>query len=169
MAKRFNWEVWRELFVRGRDDVTLKSISTGHDAPSYDTLRKRAVRENWQKQREEFRHNTTTKTREIVVDSLAQVKARQASLGKSFMTLAVQALSAMPKAPEDLAKMKVGDIVALAQLGADLELRAMGIELYDLTRGSIGDVTKLTNQEIRALLERIEEAEKGFAIGGLSA
>jgi hypothetical protein len=162
--KRFNWEVWKDRFVRGGDDVTLITLSEFPDAPAYRTIKIRAAREGWTQARKDFRNQTKTRTREIVVDTLAQVKARQAELGKSFMALAVQALQAMPKTSEDLKKLKVRDIIALAQLGADLELRAMGIEIIDLNLGSIGDVSKLTDAEIQSLRERIRRARMGLGI-----
>lgn len=157
---RHNWEIYKDRFVRGGDDVTLKSLSDGSNAPAHDTLRKRAAQECWQKQREEFRHNSTTKTRERAAESVAEVRSRHADLGKAMTGFGVIIMNTLKD--KKLEELTIRDAVRLLQVGADIERRALGMDTFNLDLRQLEDVTRLSDQEIEDLKSEIQRILFGF-------
>lgn len=137
---KYDWESLRKLYVSGEVDqlVELSRERTGRPmSPLYNTLRQRAFEEDWTEQKKAYHRNLDTKahaklaseptTEEVqqrtqeLIDA-SEAIARHLRLAKSLQSVGYQGLRAI-----DINNLSARDIVALIQLGADMERKALAL------------------------------------------
>lgn len=142
---KYDWESLRKLYVSGEVDelVELSRERTGRSAsPHYNSIKQKAFEEDWTEQRKAYQRNLDVKvhtsyTNSAVEPTAAQVQqrtqemidaseaiARHLRLAKSLQSVGYQGLRGI-----DISKLSARDIVALIQLGTDIERKALA--LYD--------------------------------------
>ncbi|WP_027459273.1 hypothetical protein [Deinococcus murrayi] len=153
---KHNWSAIRREFIRGDDTVTLKTLSDKPGAPSYDAIKARSAREDWADLRAEFRHRVDTKVRALDLETVEEVRVRQAKLGKAMQTLSVRGMAHL-KAEE----MSPFEVARLATAGAQLERQARGMEEFTVRLEDLrspADLKNLTSDQLLELLERRRQA-----------
>ncbi|WP_019585249.1 hypothetical protein [Deinococcus apachensis] len=153
---KHDWSAIRREFIRGDDTVTLKTLSDKPGAPTYDAIKARSAREDWAELRAEFRHRVDTKTRALNLETVEEVRLRQAEIGKALQTAAVRGLTHLK--PEELGAFAVA---RLATAGAQLERQARGMEEFTVRVEDLrspADLKNLTTDQLMELLERRRRA-----------
>ena len=90
---RYDCNYYRQRYVAA--DVTLADLAALPNAPKLDTLKKRSAREDWTGQREAFRHQASTKTRELASTTEAEIAARHARIAKALQHKALERLQTL--------------------------------------------------------------------------
>ncbi|MFB2832976.1 hypothetical protein [Floridanema evergladense] len=136
---KYDWESLRKLYVSGEVNqlVELSRERTGSPInPPYTTLRQRAFEEDWTEQKKAYYRTLDTKTHtKLTEPSTEQVEqrtqelidaseaiARHLRLAKALQSVGFQGLKAI-----NIESLSARDIVALIQLGADMERKALAL------------------------------------------
>lgn len=153
---KHDWSTIRREYIRGDDTVTLKTLSDKPGYPTHDALKARSSREDWADLRAEFRHRVDTRTRNLDLETVEEVRLRQAKIGKALQTAAVRGMAHLK--PEELGAFGVA---RLATAGAQLERQARGMEEFTVRVEDLrspADLKNLTTDQLMELLERRRRA-----------
>ena len=118
---RYDWNYYRQRYVAA--DVTLADLAALPNAPKLDTLKKRSAREDWTGQREAFRHQASTKTRELASTTEAEIAARHARIAKALQHKALERLQTLT-----IADLNARDVLAYLKDAAEIERKALGLD-----------------------------------------
>lgn len=155
----YNWTAIRREYIRGDDRVTLDALSAegrGSGAPSLSQVKRRSSAEDWADLRAQFRAQAAARAQQLDLETVEEVRARQAALGKTLQSLAAGAAAHI-----DLNEVGAAGVARLATAGAQLERQARGMEevtvrVEDL-RGP-ADLKALSEEQLMELLERRRRA-----------
>ena len=154
MKKTINWPLAKELYVT---DPTATHASVAQQMGCGEqAVKNRAAKEGWTEARELYQYEVSTKTREVAAFDLAEVRARHVSLSKVLQNAGLTVLSNLRK--EEFAKLTPRDALAFITAATELERKSLGMDTLDIDLQGIGDVTKLSNEELDSLITRIEQA-----------
>jgi len=158
MAK-FNgdWKQWRDRFISGGDEVTLRWLSEQPGAPSYSSIRKRSApsNEDWDEQRRNYRNNLGTlaaispdaqaAARQVskIIDS-AEMMTRHSKAAKLIGSIAIKAFQSY-----DPASLKPSEATAMMKLAVEVERLTEGLA----TERREIDVSKLSDEELEMLID----------------
>lgn len=155
----YNWTAIRREYIRGDDTVTLDALSAerrGTGAPSLSQVKRRSSAEDWADLRAQFRAQTAARAQQLDLETVEEVRARQASMGKALQSAALRGLKHV--LPEELGAFGVA---RLATAGAQLERQARGMEEFTVRvedlRGP-ADLKGLSTDQLQELLERRRRA-----------
>lgn len=176
---KYDWEAIRKLYVSGEveDLVELSRERTRRSTnPCYESIKKKASNEDWTEQRKAFQRTLDTraatsytnlaveptseqiqqKTQELI--DASEAIARHLRLAKSLQSVGYQGLRAI-----DIKNLSARDIVALIQLGADMERKALA--LYEPKQHAQVDVEvnfeALTTGELEMVKQAIAKSIPG--------
>jgi len=150
-----NWKPWRDRFISGGDDVTLKWLSEQPNAPSYSSLRKRSAPkwEDWEEQRKNFRRtreqvaalhpdvqSTVTEVQKLI--DTAEMLSRHVKAARLAGSKAIAALQAT-----DPATLKPREALEWLKFAVDTERLIEGLAT---TRQEI-DLAGLSDAELERL------------------
>ena len=124
---RYDWEYLRHKYVAG--DATLDDLAAPNDAPALDTLKKRSARDGWAEQRAAYRHQTSTRTRELASTSEAEVAARHVKVARALQHKGLERLQSIK--PEELSPR---DVLAYIKEATDIERKALGLDTIRMTQ-----------------------------------
>jgi hypothetical protein len=150
-VRRYDWEYLRHKYVAG--DATLEDLAAPGDAPALDTLKKRSARDGWADQRAAYRHQTSTRTRELASTSEAEVAARHVKVAKALQHKALERLQTLK--PEELAPR---DLLAFIKEAADIERKALGLDVQKVEHSGSVNVEGAAHE----LAERIARLTRGL-------
>lgn len=159
MARRHDWDYWRNAYVTGGDEITLEFLASRPHAPGLSTLKDYSRAEDWPKQRAEYQGRVRTRTRELTAETDAQVAARHAKLGRTLQNLAIKALTG-----RGVEALSNAELIRLVVAGTDIERKALGLDTVNLNLNLKGleDLTKLSDEELEATRERVRLARLGI-------
>ena len=149
MKMRKDIDYWKQRFITGSDEVTLKSLSEEPNSPSYSTLKKISMRELWVDQRKRYRNQTlisvpevkeAAKRAEQVID-LVDMLCRHARAAKLLGEKAIEALKAL-----DSSKLKPADIAQFIRIAVEIERLTEGLATVRLAESSTVQVEVNNNQ-----------------------
>lgn len=144
---RYDWELIRDQYVTGADEITLENLAAGEGSPSINTLKKRSAAEGWTDLRAQYRHQACTKTWETASTDEAEVRARHIRIARDMQEKALAALEKLE--PEELSSTELRQYLVTA---CDIERKAMGIlEPFDADLNRL-DFEKLTDEELREIV-----------------
>ncbi|MDR6753436.1 hypothetical protein [Deinococcus soli (ex Cha et al. 2016)] len=160
----YDWTAIRREYIRGDDRVTLESLSSDAEVhqgsqsprPSLSQLKRRSGAEDWPDLRSQFRAQVAARAQALDLETVEQVRMRQATLGKALQTLAVRAIPHI-----DLTDVGPHEMARLALVGTQIERQARGMEEYTVRiedLSSAADLKKLTRDELLELKQRRQKA-----------
>lgn len=160
----YDWTAIRREYIRGDDRVTLESLSSDAEVhqgsetprPSLSQLKRRSSAEDWLDLRTQFRAQVAARAQALDLETVEQVRMRQATLGKALQTLAVRGMGHVD--PKDVGPH---EIARLALVGTQIERQARGMEEFTVRiedLNSPADLKKLTREQLSELLERRRRA-----------
>lgn len=160
----YDWTAIRREYIRGDDRVTLESLSSDAETPhgsqsqrpSLSQLKRRSGAEDWTDLRSQFRAQVAARAHALDLETVEQVRTRQATLGKALQTLAVRAIPHI-----DLKEVGPHEMARLALVGTQIERQARGMEEYTVRiedLSSPADLKKLSREQLSELLERRRKA-----------
>lgn len=147
---RYDWEYLRHKYVSG--DATLEDLSAPKEAPALNTLKKRSARDNWAEQRAAYRHQTSTRTRELASTSEAEVAARHVKVARALQHKALERLQTLK--PEEL---NPRDLLAFLKEATDIERKALGLDVQNVRHSGAVNVEGAAHE----LAERIARLARG--------
>jgi hypothetical protein len=163
--KRIDWSHWRRLYIRGDEMTMLEHLSHQSDAPTLGTLKNRSAREDWPALRRDFSDQVMTKTRAIdeqvaleVHRVLGKVRAAHSTLGGALIELAMRGAKLLK--PEHLTD---AGVARLAQAGAEIQRRALGIQEHVFRVTTQTDLSRLTDAELLELIVTTESELTEFS------
>ena len=139
-APQYDWSAIRREFIRGDDTLTLKALSDKEGYPSHDALKARSSREVWAELRAEFRHQVDTKLRELDLDMKAEVRSTLGKLGQALISIGMKGAASIT--PE---KLEPIDVARFVKIGADLRVKAAGMDEVKVRLGRIKSAADLEN------------------------
>lgn len=153
---QYDWDSIRREYFKGGDEVTYQSLSVGIGKPSYDRIKARAAAENWAGLRADFRHHVESKTREVQLEALSVVKARQCKMARLMQQIAMEAIEQI-----DPASISINAAIRLMVAGCEIERKALQMREYTVNLNDINspeDLRKLTLEQLFELKQRRREA-----------
>ena len=145
---KYDWSAIRREYIRGDEKVTYLSLSAKTGYPSHDVIKARAAREDWTDLRAEFQHKVATRAQTLDLETVEEVRNRQARIGKALQTSAIKGMAHL-----DHQKLSALDVARLAQTGADLERKARGMEEFTVRVEDLRSPADLKNLSAEQLLE----------------
>lgn len=160
----YDWTAIRREYIRGDDRVTLESLSSDAEVhqssetprPSLSQLKRRSSAEDWLDLRTQFRAQVAARAQALDLETVEQVRMRQATLGKALQTLAVRGMGHVD--PKDVGPQ---EIARLALVGTQIERQARGMEEFTVRiedLSSPADLKKLTREQLLELKQRKQKA-----------
>ncbi|GAA5513628.1 hypothetical protein Dcar01_02372 [Deinococcus carri] len=155
----YNWTAIRREYIRGDDTVTLDALSAesrGIGWPSLSQVKRRSSDEDWTDLRAQFRAQAAAAARTLDLETVEEVRVRQAKIGKGMQTLAVRAM-----AHQNPQEMSPFELARLATAGAQLERQARGMEEFTVRVEDLrspADLKNLSTDQLMELLERRRQA-----------
>jgi hypothetical protein len=143
VARRYDWTGIRDRYVTG--DEPLERIAEDPDMPAWNTLRKRSSAEGWVEQRDQYRHNVSTKTRERASTQAAEVRARHVRIARAVQAKGLEALRDL-----DPSKLTPYQLIRYIQAGADIERRAMNLDELNVNTNAV-DWNALTVEQLKRI------------------
>lgn len=128
---------------------TFEDLATLPNAPHITTIKKRASTEDWSGQRRAYRHQVTTKATAAASTTEAEISARHIKIAQALQAKALRALQDV-----DVSKLPPSEIRQFLATATDIERKAAGMDQQVTLRG-VGDVTKLSDEELAALAGRL--------------
>ena len=128
MAKtKIDWQKAKTDYISDPQETYL-SIAGRYNV-NHQTVKDRALVENWTKSRLDTLQIADKKTTEIVADKIANVNARQASLGVALQGMSIKAIQEKDVNGNPVIKPKtIDDVRLLALTGVTIERKALNIE-----------------------------------------
>ncbi|OGH39053.1 MAG: hypothetical protein A2905_00440 [Candidatus Levybacteria bacterium RIFCSPLOWO2_01_FULL_36_10] len=128
MAKtKIDWQKAKTDYISSQQETYL-SIAGRYNV-SHQTVKDKALADNWTKARLDTLQIADKKTTEIVADKIAQVNARQAGLGVALQGMSIKAIQEKDADGNPVIKPKTtDDIRLLALTGVTIERKALNIE-----------------------------------------
>ncbi|GGJ65274.1 hypothetical protein [Deinococcus aquiradiocola] len=151
---KYDWSSIRREYIRGDERVTYLSLSTKTGYPSHDVIKSRAAREDWTDLRAQFQHKVAAAAQNLDLETLEEVRNRQARIGKALQTTAVKGMAHLN--PQELSAFEVA---RLAQVGSDLERKARGMEEFTVRVEDLrspADLKNLTPEQLLELRARVK-------------
>lgn len=145
---KYDWSAIRREYIRGDEKVTYLSLSVKTGYPSHDVIKARAAREDWTDLRAEFQHKVVTRSQSLDLETVEEVRSRIARTGKAMQMTAVRGMAHLK--PDQMTAMEVA---RLAQVGADLERKARGMEEFTVRVEDLRSPADLKNLSAEQLLE----------------
>jgi hypothetical protein len=127
---------------------SLDDLASLPNAPHTTTIKKRASAEDWTEQRRAFRHQTTTKVREIATTTEADVSARHVKIAQALQAKALQALQKL-----DVDKLPPSEIRQFLATATDIERKALGMDNKFTLKG-VGNLDQLSDADLLTLARR---------------
>lgn len=146
--EKYDWSAIRREYIRGDEKVTYLSLSVKTGYPSHDVIKARAAREDWTDLRAQFQHKVVTQVQVLDLETVEEVRSRQARIGKALQTTAVKGMAHLK--PQDMSPFEVA---RLAQVGSDLERKARGMEEFTVRVEDLRSPADLKNLTAEQLLE----------------
>lgn len=141
-----DWAYLKHKYVTG--EGTFEDLSHLPNAPHITTIKKRASSEGWAGERATFRHQTTTKVREITTTTEADVSARHVKIAQAMQAKALQALQQL-----DPAKLPPSELRQFLATATDIERKALGMDNKFTLKG-VRDLDQLSDEELLTLARR---------------
>ena len=142
----YNWEYLAHRYIV--DGLSFKALAALPGAPVAGTLRNRCTLDKWNAQRAARREQVTTKTREITLNTEAEVAARHVRIAQALQAKALQALQAL-----DVATLPASEVRQFLATATDIERKALGMDNKFTLKG-VGDLDKLSDADLLALARR---------------
>ena len=142
--KHYDWEMIRNMYEMGSDEVTLGALASKKGYPSINTLKKRSGSEGWPELRAQYRHQVDTKTREIASTDEADIRSRHIHMAQDMQEKALAALEKLD--PDELSPAELRRFLVAA---CEIERRAAGILNV---AGLDIDVKKLSDEELEEMI-----------------
>ncbi|GGI75207.1 hypothetical protein [Deinococcus wulumuqiensis] len=156
--RQYDWTSLRREFIRGDDLLTLKAMSAKEGYPAYDTLKTRAAAEDWSDLRTEFRHQVDTKLRELDLDMKTEVRSTLGKLGQALISIGMKGAATIQ--PD---KLEPIDVARFVKIGADLKVKAAGMDEVKVRLGRIksaADLEKLSDDDLWLLAGMVPPGEE---------
>ena len=117
----YNWEYLAHRYIV--DGLSFKALAALPGAPVAGTLRNRCTLDKWNAQRAARREQVTTKTREITLNTEAEVAARHVRIAQALQAKALQALQKL-----DVATLPASEVRQFLATATDIERKALGMD-----------------------------------------
>ena len=155
-----DWKQWRDRFISGGDEVTLRWLSEQPGAPSYSSIRKRSApsNEDWEEQRRNYRNNLDTlaatspdaqaAARRVskIIDS-AEMMTRHSKAAKLIGSIALKAFQSY-----DPASLKPSEATAMMKLAVEVERLTEGLatqrQQVDFSNLPDSELEKIANGDV---------------------
>lgn len=157
-APQYDWAAIRREFIRGDDLLTLKALSDKNGYPTYTSLKGRSTREDWAGLREEFRRQVDTKLRELDLDMKTEVRSTLGKLGQALISIGMKGAATIQ--PD---KLEPIDVARFVKIGADLKVKAAGMDEVKVRLGRIksaADLEKLSDDDLWLLAGMVPPGEE---------
>jgi len=141
---RYDWEYYRHQYVTG--DATLAELATLQAAPKLDTLKHHSMQEDWPGQREQYRHQTATKTQDLASTTEAEVAARHVRIAKVLQEKALQRLKGL-----DMSSLTPREVLAFIREATDIERKALGMDNLTIRNLKKVNWQDLTEEQLRRI------------------
>ena len=121
LMPRYDWETIRHTYVSGSDEVTLAGLAERYGC-ARETVSRRAGKEGWGEQREQYRRRAAAKATERASTKEAEIRVRHMQIAQAMQGKAIARLRALN--PDDLTPSELRHYLRDA---AEIERKAAGI------------------------------------------
>jgi len=142
----YNWDYLAHRYIV--DGLSFKALAALPGAPVAGTLRNRCTVDKWNAQRAARREQVTTKTRELTLNTEAEVAARHVRIAQALQAKALQALQKL-----DVNTLPASEVRQFLATATDIERKALGMDNKFTLKG-VGDLDKLSDADLLALARR---------------
>ena len=155
---QYDWAEIRREFIRGDETVTLAALSSKSGAPTLSAIKKRAAQEDWTGLRAEFLNQVSTKLRELDLDMKTEVRSTLGKLGQALISIGMKGAATIQ--PD---KLEPIDVARFVKIGADLKVKAAGMDEVKVRLGRIksaADLEKLSDDDLWLLAGMVPPGEE---------
>lgn len=150
---KYDWKYYRDRYVA--EDISLEQLSRLSNSPALSTLKNRSRHEDWPEQRQRYKDQVKTKTRELASTEDAEVAARHIKIAKSLQNKAIMALQTL-----DPNILKPTELLKFFSEAVRIERDALGfadrttVEIVSQYKDE--DLSRLSDEELEALWAKMQ-------------